>query len=378
MATINHSSNSQLVKLYERWAHGGAGLLITGNVMIDAHALGEPGNVVFEKNREDLHIKKWAAAGTMNNTQCWVQLNHPGKQSPNFLSSLPVAPSAISFAPPMNKFFNQPRALTEDEIINLIQRFGDAAKICKEAGFTGVQIHGAHGYLVSQFLSPLHNQRDDQWGGSLTNRMRFVVRIYQSIREAVGSQFPVSIKLNSADFQRGGFTEEESIEVAKTLSGLGMDLIEISGGTYEAPEMTGVRRKKSTESREAYFLDYCEKIRKTVKTPLMLTGGFRTLDGMNAALNSGACDMVGLARSLAVNPEFANQLLSGADIKSEIKTLSTGFKFLDKVVPLEITWYAQQLNRMGNGKNPDPNLNVGLSILNTLWTMGLKSLKRVR
>jgi len=378
MATRDYKCNAELVELYRRWSAGGAGLLITGNVMIDASALGEPSNVVMEKNKQDPFLKKWAQAGSQHDTHIWVQLNHPGKQSPKFLSKKPVAPSAIELNAPLNRMFNRPKELSETEIFDLIERFGTAAKMSKEAGFTGVQIHGAHGYLISQFLSPIHNQRHDKWGGSLENRMRFPVEVYHRIRRYVGPQFPVSIKLNSADFQRGGFTEDESIEVARTLSELGMDLIEISGGSYEAPEMMGVSKKKSTREREAYFLDYCEKIRMTVKTPLMLTGGFRTLKGMEETLESGACDMIGLGRSLAINPEFPNQLLSGSNIQSEVVPLTTGSKMLDQLVPLEITWYTEQLHRMGKGLDPKPDLGAKTSIVHTLFSLGIKNLKRVR
>ena len=378
MGTPHYLPNPALDRLYDRWAKGGTGLLISGNVMIDRTALGEPGNVVFEKGVDETALRSWAKAGTQNKTQFWVQLNHPGRQSPKFLSPSPVSPSAIALKPPLNRMFHQPRALLENEIQDIITRFGVSAKIAKNCGFTGVQIHGAHGYLVSQFLSPLSNQRTDQWGGTLQNRMRFVSSVYQSIRQAVGSDFPVSIKLNSADFQRGGFSEEESIEVVQHLSECGMDLIEISGGTYEAPEMTGKTKKASTIEREAYFLDYCEKVRKYSKSPLMLTGGFRSSKGMNEALASGACDVIGLARSIAIDPDFSNHLLTGKEVKSPVTLLTTGSKKLDKLFPLEITWYGYQLRRMGNGKNPKPNLDTRYSILSSIWDLGCKSLRRTR
>ncbi|NDE61907.1 MAG: NADH:flavin oxidoreductase/NADH oxidase family protein, partial [Cyclobacteriaceae bacterium] len=257
MGSRGYTSNEKFNRLYARWAEGGIGLLITGNVMVDRFALGEAHNVVIEQGIQDTNLPLWAAAGKRQGTHIWVQLNHPGKQSPKFLSKEPVAPSAISLKKPLDRLFNTPRALTEAEILDLIARFAYAAKVSKESGFTGVQIHGAHGYLVSQFLSPTHNQRTDRWGGSLENRMRFVKEVYLAIRREVGDSFPVSIKLNSADFQKGGFTQEDSMEVIKQLSVLGMDLIEISGGTYEAPAMMGAAQKESTKTREAYFLTYC-------------------------------------------------------------------------------------------------------------------------
>jgi 2,4-dienoyl-CoA reductase-like NADH-dependent reductase (Old Yellow Enzyme family) len=230
LGTREGAPKKDLATLYSKWAEGGIGLCITGNVMIDARALGEPGNVIIENETHLDAIKAWAKAATKNNTQCWVQLNHPGKQSPKGLNKENVSPSAIPFRKEMQAIFATPRALTEPEIWDIIQRFANAAAIVKKAGFTGVQIHGAHGYLVSQFLSPHHNVRNDNWGGTPENRRRFVVEVYQAMREKVGADFPISIKLNSADFQRGGFTEEESLETIKVLSEIGMDLIEISGG----------------------------------------------------------------------------------------------------------------------------------------------------
>jgi 2,4-dienoyl-CoA reductase-like NADH-dependent reductase (Old Yellow Enzyme family) len=188
--------------------------------------------------------------------------------------------------------------------------------------------------------------------------MRFAAEVYRAIRRAVGPAFPVGIKLNSADFQRGGFAPEESMEVVRALSGQGMDLIEISGGTYESPEMTGVRRRASTVAREAYFLEYCEQVRRHAACPLMLTGGFRTREGMDAALGSGACDLVGLGRSVALEPGFPRRLISDPGARSGVKPLTTGFAFLDKLVPLEITWYTQQIQRIGAGLSPKPDLSV--------------------
>lgn len=382
MASVDHQANELFVKAYDRWAQGGAGLLISGNVMVDSRYLGEPKNVVIEKGREGLlNLKKWAAAGTLNNTHLWMQINHPGKQSPKFLSRKPVAPSAVPFQSSLAKLFNTPRELAHEEIEEIIERFTYAAVTAQEAGFTGVQIHGAHGYLVSQFLSPLHNQRTDVWGGSLENRMRFVMRIYQSMRKAVGPYFPIGIKLNSADFQKGGFTEEDSVQVAQRLSEAGIDLIEISGGTYEAPKMTGAPAagvKETTIQREAYFLEYCEKVRSRVSCPILLTGGFRTFFGMEQALEAKACCLIGLARSLALNPIFPSQLLSGESAVSEVKPLSTGLKSLDKVVPLEIIWYTQQIHRMGRGMNPSPQLSPLVLAITSAWDMGIQSLFRVR
>lgn len=378
MATRDHRANEKFATLYNRWARSGAALLITGNVMVDKFALGEPANVVVELGQAEEELKAWSKAGIENHTHLWLQVNHPGKQSPKFLSAETVAPSSIPLRKPLDKMFATPRALTEAEIHSIIRKFAYVAGTAQRTGFTGIQIHGAHGYLISQFLSSHHNQRTDSWGGSLENRMRFVLSIYDSIRAEVGPQFPVSIKLNSADFQKGGFSREESMEVVLALAERGVDLIEISGGSYEAPEMMGRKKATSTSDREAYFLDYCLDVRKKIRTPLMLTGGFRTLAGMNSALASGACDVIGLARSLAVDPEFPQRLLNGEKTKSSVQHLSTGFKALDKLFPLEITWYTDQIHRMGRGLNPKPNQPVLFSVFKSLCTFGLQGLKRVR
>jgi 2,4-dienoyl-CoA reductase-like NADH-dependent reductase (Old Yellow Enzyme family) len=362
-----------LATLYGAWANGGIGICITGNVMIDHSALGEPGNVIIEDESNMAALQKWAQAATQNNTQCWVQLNHPGKQAPKGLNKETVSPSAIPFRKDMQAFFPTPRELTATEINDLIQRFATAAAIVQKAGFSGVQIHGAHGYLVSQFLSPHHNVRTDEYGGNPENRRRFVLEIYKAMREKVGASFPISIKLNSADFQRGGFTEEESLDLIRVLSEVGMDLIEISGGTYEAPVMTGINSskepvKESTIQREAYFLEFAEKARKVCTTALAVTGGFRSAEGMAQAISSGAVDFVGLARLLAIETDAPNKIISGKTFLA-VKPIKTGFGMVDKMGLMETAWYSAQLKRIGKGQAPDINLSPWMVLIKTIYHM---------
>ncbi|MDO9197541.1 NADH:flavin oxidoreductase/NADH oxidase family protein [Rhodoferax sp.] len=368
-------------RLYQAWADGGIGLCITGNVMIDRGARGEPGNVVIEDDRHMAALQAWAKAATSHGTQCWVQLNHPGKQAPKGLNKETVAPSAVPFRADMKAFFATPRELKPAEVRALIQRYGKAAGIVKEAGFSGVQIHGAHGYLVSQFLSPHHNCRTDDWGGTPAKRRRFVLEVYRAMRKAVGPDFSIGIKLNSADFQRGGFTEEESLDTIRALADAGIDLIEISGGTYEAPAMTGVKVnkepvKESTRQREAYFLEFAEKARAAVKTPLVVTGGFRTARGMAEAIQSGAVDMVGLARMLAIEPDAPRRLLAGKKPVHQIKPITTGIKAIDKLGLLEISWYTGQLKRIGRGEAPKPNESGLWVFAKQAWHMALAGRKK--
>ena len=371
LGTTNQNPSQSLVTLYKTWAEGGAGLVMTGNVMIDRNALGEPNNVAIEDERDLKMLTKWAKAGTENGTHLWMQLNHPGKQSPKMISKEPVAPSAVPLGGGLKRFFNQPRALQVTEIEDLIDRFGEAARIAKKAGFTGVQIHAAHGYLFNQFLSPYHNQRTDEWGGTLANRMRFLEETYNEIRKQVGKTFPVGIKLNSADFQKGGFTEDESMEVLQRMSEIGIDLIEISGGNYENPIMMGADVKETTKKREAYFIAYAKKAQKLISTPIVVTGGFRSQKGMEEAVANGEIDMVGIARPFALVPDLANRIFNGSYETVHARPIRTGIKRIDKSASLlEIGWYEQQLARMGKSKSPNPDHNVWISLIQNLLGNG--------
>ncbi|MBE8221072.1 MAG: NADH:flavin oxidoreductase/NADH oxidase family protein, partial [Alphaproteobacteria bacterium] len=293
--------------LYGRWADGGAGLLLTGNIQVDHRYLERPANVVIEGTQDTeqmARLEKFAEAGTRNGTHLWAQISHAGRQTPASVAPEPVAPSDIGLDMP-GAAFGKPRALGTDEILDIIERFGHAASVAKQAGFTGVEIHGAHGYLISEFLSPDVNIRDDAWGGSLANRARFLLEIVRRVRREVGADFPIGLKLNSADFQRGGFSHDEAIQVAEWLNEEGLDLLEISGGTYEQPKLVGLENltakpedavalQASTIAREAYFLNYAKDIRAVAKMPMMVVGGFRSRKGMNAALGADACDMIGI------------------------------------------------------------------------------------
>lgn len=375
LGAVDNRVTPELVRLYRRWGAGGAGLLITGNVMVDRRALGEPGNVVVEDERDLLLLQQWAAAGTAQGARLWMQINHPGKQAPRGMNRENVSPSAIGFGDKLAPFFPVPRALSDAEIQDIIQRFANTAAIAKKAGFSGVQIHGAHGYLVSQFLSPHHNRREDAWGGTALKRRRFVMEVFKAMRRAVGDAFPIGIKLNSADFQRGGFTETESLGVIKALAKAGIDLIEISGGTYEEPVMQGLRQKASTVAREAYFLEFAETVRAEVEVPLMVTGGFRSLAGMDNALRSGAMDVVGLGRIFAIEPDAPSRLLRGEETRERVKPLSTGIKAIDGMGTLEVTWYTRQLHRMGRGEAPVPDENALKSFVFDLRDKGLGILR---
>lgn len=379
LGTIDNRMSDALPRLYRRWAEGGTGLLITGNVMVDRRHLGEPNNFALEDDRDLPLLRQWATEGSRDSTQLWMQINHPGRQVIRFIDPDPVAPSAVPFRKDMQAMFATPRALTEKEIEDIILRFANTARLAKLAGFQGAQIHGAHGYLVNQFLSPLTNQRTDDWGGSAEKRMRFVVEVYNAMRAATGKDFALSIKLNSADFQRGGFTEEESMQVAAKLANLGMDLIEVSGGTYEQPEMSGGNVRTSTREREAYFLKYAEAIRGHIgSVPLMVTGGFRSAQAMKDALASGATDIVGLARPLVTEPDLPKRILAGENAKSVVAPILTGIKQVDEMAMMEVSWYARQIHRMGAGKEPAQQPRGFWSLLAVIGEMARRGFKQRR
>lgn len=379
LGTMGNQATMDLVNLYRSWGAGGSGILVTGNVMIDRKALGEPGNVVLEDDRDMAVLTQWATGAKANGAQIWMQINHPGRQTPKGLNVETVAPSAIPFSDDMKAMFGQPRALTDAEVVGLIERYGRAAGLAEQAGFDGVQIHGAHGYLVSQFLSPLTNTRDDAWGGTPEKRRAFVLAILKAMRDATSDDFSIGIKLNSADFQRGGFSEQESIDLMVALSEAGIDLIEVSGGTYEAPAMTGV--KASTRAREAYFMDFAERVRSHIpNTPLVVTGGFRTYAGMKDALDTGSLDFVGIARLLAVEPSVSKRLLAGQDPVQTIRPIKTGIGPVDRMAIMEVSWYTRQLKRIAQGKQPKPNespLKVFFLVLVGM-IVGTQKTKRLR
>ena len=271
-----------------------------------------------------------------------------------------------------------PVPLSEDEILNLIGRFGQAARIAKETGFTGVQVHAAHGYLISQFLSPRSNRRDDRWGGALENRARFLLFTVNTVRQLVGADFPISVKLNSADFQRGGFAFEDSLKVARWLQDASVDLIEISGGTYEQPKLLGIEGleaeepqavAESTLQREAYFVDFAKAMKDDINIPLMVTGGFRTRSAMEQAIRAGAADVVGLGRPMCVLPEAPKRLLGGMamlpKIENQLKLFPDWLAPLRKVKAMRGLegfavqyWYYSQLYSLGRTGRPKPDVTV--------------------
>lgn len=348
LGRLDGAPSETLVRLYSVWGRGGAGLLITGNVMIDSRAYVEPRNVTIEDDRHLEELSRWARAGTQHGAVMIMQINHPGRVAVGPLNRRPVGPSSIR---PKAVGFNlrKPRELSLGDIADLRRRFAHTAEIAVQSGFHGVQVHAAHGYLLSQFLCPAANQRSDHYGGTPENRRRLLLEIVGDVRAAIGPDAVLSVKLNSADFHRGGLTDDESIDVALALEVAGVDLLEVSGGNYEAPAMTGIV-KSGTQMREAYFLSYCERLRACSRVPLMLTGGCRTAAFMNDVLTSGAVDVIGLGRPFASRPDIAAQLLAGHDA-TELPTAPTiPLTFAEPVnAYLQLAWHAANFRRIADG-----------------------------
>jgi 2,4-dienoyl-CoA reductase-like NADH-dependent reductase (Old Yellow Enzyme family) len=360
MADADNRSTPRLETLYRRWAGSGAGLLLSGNIQVDRWHLERPLNVVVDDEGGTAELARLAAAGKAQGSHFWAQLSHAGRQVDAAINPAPLAPSAVEIDVIRGAGFNfaPPRAMTEAEIEHAIGQFVFSARKVREAGFTGVELHAAHGYLISQFLSPLSNRRTDRWGGSLENRSRFLLAVVAAVRDAVGPDFPVAVKLNASDFQRGGFTHAECVELVKALNEASLDLIELSGGSLEQPKVVGVAVKDegedgaraSTVKREAYFVQFAGAVRAAAAMPIMVTGGFRTAAGMVEALERGDLDVIGLGRPLIADPQTPKRLLSGEIDRAPTPEAGLG---LFQLLP----WNSLQLERLGDGLDPDLSLD---------------------
>ena len=380
LATADGLPTPELETLYGLWSDGGAGMLLSGNIQVDADHLERPGNVVIDREpNEQMNaaLASWAQAGTRQGNHFWAQISHAGRQTQSNVNPHPKAPSAVKLGLPGGQF-GEPVALTEAEIQDLVGRFALCARAVKEAGFTGVQVHAAHGYLLSQFLSPRSNVRTDQYGGVLENRARMLLEVVRAVRESVGPSFPVAVKLNSADFQRGGFDFADSLQVAQWLQREGVDLLEISGGTYEQPKLLGVEGveevdpqevAQSTQQREAYFVDFAVAMREQVSMPFMVTGGFRRRDAMEQAVATAGADIIGIGRPMCVMTDAPEQLFKGLDelprYENELSLFPSWLSFLNRSQTLRTMatfsvqyWFYAQIDELGRTGRARPEMSV--------------------
>lgn len=369
LANWNQQVTEEICSLYKHWSSNGARLLITGNIMVDSRYKEASANLVLENESSISLLRKMVKNGTHNNTQLWAQINHAGRQSSIFSTFKPIAPSAIQLKKLM--LFAKPRAMSVLEINEVEDRFVRTAFLAKQAGFTGVQIHAAHGYLLSQFLSPKTNQRKDSYGGCIENRARLLLDIVSRLRKELGKEYPISVKLNSADFQKGGFNEEDAFFVIKKLEEVKIDLLEISGGTYEnIVFLTERYKKRSTKKREAYFLEFAKKIRKETKMPIMVTGGFRSLNFCNRVLENQELDIIGFARPFLMQENFPKSFMENKEVRVNDATFD--FKIKQMKDFAEAGFYDYQIHRLAKNKKLNLSYNPYLAVLRLTMNECLK------
>lgn len=355
MADADHAPSEAMVRLYGAWARGMSGLILTGNVMVDHRAMTGPNGVVLEDDAHLGRFRRWARAARAAGAQVWMQINHPGRQMPAAMGQATMAPSAVAMdLGAFSKQFPVPQAMREQEIEEVRRRFARTAQLAEQSGFTGVQIHAAHGYLLSQFLSPLSNRREDRWGGSLENRARLLLDIVRSVREVVSPGFAVAVKLNSADFQRGGFSPEDARSVVEMLNPLQVDLVELSGGSYEAPAMQGQARDGRTLAREAYFLSFARDIAAVARMPLMVTGGIRRRAVAEQVVQSGIA-MAGIATALSLEPDLPRDWQAGKDSAPVLRPITWKNKALGSLANMAMVKF--QLKRLGAGRHTDAQVS---------------------
>jgi 2,4-dienoyl-CoA reductase-like NADH-dependent reductase (Old Yellow Enzyme family) len=318
LASADNRLTEKYYKVYERLAKGGVGLIIPGNYFINS--IGRATDRVLVIDRDDVIDDLHTLTDIVHNYGARIvgQINHGGRQSdPRLIGEQPIGPSGVRDT----LTGIEPREMSLQEIEDTLKAFGRAAGRIKRAGFDGIQINGAHGYLVNQFLSSHTNRRKDQWGGALDNRMRFVARMYEEIRNEVGTVFPVLIKINCEDQVPGGITLEESITISKKLEALGFNAIEVSGGIKEAaftttkgdipaelasfiPETV----QKAAAFTEGYFLPQAAAIKNSVSVPIIAVGGMRRREMMERALLQGQADLIALSRPFIRQPNLVTQM----------------------------------------------------------------------
>jgi 2,4-dienoyl-CoA reductase-like NADH-dependent reductase (Old Yellow Enzyme family) len=350
MAGSAQLPDERLISLYRRWGAGGAGLLITGNVMVHAEALTGPGGVVLDEHAPLDPFTRWADAAKSGGSAVWMQINHPGRQVQTEMPGVAWAPSAVALELGRHsKRFGRPVAMSEPQIRETVERFATTAGRAERAGFDGIEVHAAHGYLLSQFLSPLVNKRSDEWGGPLENRARLLLDVISAIRTVVSPSFTVAVKLNSADFQRGGFDAADAARVIALLEPAGVDIVELSGGSYESPAMAGRPADDRTAAREAYFLELATEFARESPLPLMLTGGITRRETAEQVL-AGGVDVVGMGTAIAVTPDLPDRWRRGLESTERLKPVIWSDKTLASAASMALVRH--QMRRITRGKQP--------------------------
>jgi 2,4-dienoyl-CoA reductase-like NADH-dependent reductase (Old Yellow Enzyme family) len=353
MANELQQPSTDIFNLYYAWAKGEMGAIITGNVMIDPEAMTGPGGIALHAKSDLTPFVEWAKLSKAYGVKIIMQINHPGRQTYASLGGKTIAPSSTPLAlGKHSSLFARPKEMTDADIQELIAQFTITAKKAELAGFDGVQIHAAHGYLLSQFLSPLVNKRNDEWGGEIANRSRLLLEIVRSVKAEVSTTFSISVKLNSADFQRGGFEIDDAIFVVQQLQDNNIDFVELSGGSYEAPAMQGRTADDKTLAREAYFLEFAQSIAKQTTLTVMLTGGIRRLPIANQVV-SEYIHLVGIASAMAYQPDLVKLWRTEPDTVGFTPIVKWNNKTLAALATMALV--KRQLQRLGRLKTTKQN-----------------------
>jgi 2,4-dienoyl-CoA reductase-like NADH-dependent reductase (Old Yellow Enzyme family) len=329
------------IRLYERWALGGVGLSIIGEVQTDPRYPEKPGNLVLGPQSNDALLKELTSRATIQEAHLWPQLGHAGALAHSPLSR-PKGPS------PLQVEGLHCDGMTQREVKRLPTTFATAAQHARRVGFTGVHLHAGHGFLLSQFLSPLFNHRRDEYGGSIESRAQIILEIISTVRKAVGTDFPIGIRMNSSDMLQGGLTKEDALELVRILDNTSIDLIDVSGGTY----FPGAKSASEGASSGPYFLDFVRAARRITQKPLIVSGGFKQRTEVLDALESGSADMVGLGRSMILNPLLPRDWIHG-DGRDPV------FPKFAATVPGGVTaWYTMRITALGEDREDKYDLDL--------------------
>jgi 2,4-dienoyl-CoA reductase-like NADH-dependent reductase (Old Yellow Enzyme family) len=344
MANGQGDPTATQMRLYERWAEGGLAASIIGEVQGDPRYPERPGNLVLDDGADKVAFRDLARRGSANGAQLWLQLGHAGALAHQQISQ-PKGPSSLGFP----DFRSEAMSLAE--IGAVPQDFANTARRAAELGFGGVQIHAAHGFLLSQFLSPLFNRRTDAYGGPIQARMRLLIETVEAVRAAVPTDFVVAVKLNATDQLEGGLTEEEALEVVAGLEGKGVDLLDISGGTY----FPGAPSSSERATKGPYFIEFARAARKLTSIPLMATGGFKRREEAEAAVLSGDVDAVGLARGFVLDPSLPETWQTGG--------VDPSFPRFATLPPGGMTaWFTMRLTDLGEDREDRMDRDINSAI----------------
>lgn len=326
LATEKGEVTPELIEMMTSLAKGGVGLIITSHSYVSQEGQGTPWQLGAYDDKLVSGLETMASAVHENNGKIVMQLAHAGLYAEVALTGQ----AALAVSPPDGAPEGNVRTITQEDIQHLISSYAQAAKRAKVAGFDGIEIHSGHGYLLSQFLSPAYNKREDEYGGAIENRARIHLQIYQAIRDVVGTEYPILIKMNGADFIKNGLTKEDSLQVAKLFADAGFDAIEVSGGIIRTGKFSPSRPGVTTEDKEAYFKEYAKHFKRNIQTPLILVGGLRSFTVADRIVAEGIADYISMSRPLIREPDLINRWKNGdlrkAECKSDNLCFNPGFE----------------------------------------------------